>query len=91
MNITIIDPPVRTERDFYEVVSGAVRDEIAVMHAGKTLLLRPIFVENEGGERDVLCYVPQDLQTNDNERFTQMVCELLGAGIQDAFRGWSDF
>ena len=67
-----------------EVVSGDVYEEISVNLGGKNLLLRPIFIENDGA-RDVLCYVPQDLQPKENEPFTQMVCDLLRTGMQDAF------
>jgi hypothetical protein len=74
-----------TEREYYEVVSGSARDEIAVTHSGKDLLLRPIFIENGRGEREILCYVPQNSRANDNEPFTGMVCELLQAGVEGAF------
>jgi hypothetical protein len=76
---------MRTQREYYEVVLGDAHDEIAVIDTGKDLLLRPIFIENDGGERDVLCYVPQDLLAHENELFTHMVCELLRAGMQEAF------
>jgi len=87
MGIARFDSLVATEREHYEVVSGAERDEIAVISIGKSLLLRPIFIENDEGERDVLCFVPQDLQAKENEPFTRMVCELLRTGIQEAFPG----
>jgi hypothetical protein len=57
-------------------VPGAVRDQIAVNGTGRKLLLRPIFIESDSGERDVLCYVPQNLAAKDNEPFTRMICEL---------------
>jgi hypothetical protein len=76
---------MRTD-EYMEVVSGDVYEEISVNLGGKNLLLRPIFIENDGGERDVLCYVPQDLQANENEPFTQMVCDLLRTGLQEAFQ-----
>jgi hypothetical protein len=76
---------MRTERECYKVVSGDIYDEITVIYTGKNVLLRPIFIENDVGERDILCYVPQNLQANENEPFTQMVCDLLRAGMQEAF------
>jgi hypothetical protein len=78
---------MRTQREYYEVVSGDANDEIAVIFTGKDLLLRPIFIENDDGERDVLCYVPQNLHAEENEPFTQMVCNLLRAGMQESFPG----
>ena len=75
---------MRTD-EYMEVVSGDVYEEISVNLGGKNLLLRPIFIENDG-ERDVLCYVPQDLQANENEPFTQMVRDLLRTGLQKAFQ-----
>jgi hypothetical protein len=68
-------------------VSGDANDEIAVIFTGKDLLLRPIFIENDDGERDVLCYVPQNLHAEEKEPFTQMVCNLLRAGMQESFPG----
>jgi hypothetical protein len=76
---------MKTEDRYVEIVSGNVYEEISVNLGRKKLLLRPIFIENDGGERDVLCYVPQDLQPKDNEPFTQMVCDLLRTGMQEAF------
>jgi hypothetical protein len=76
---------MRTQRGYYEVVSGDTHDEISVIYTGQGLLLRPIFIENDEGERDVLCYVPQSLQAHENEPFTQMVCDLLRVGMQEAF------
>jgi hypothetical protein len=78
---------MKTQREYYEVVAGDAHDEIAVIYTGQDLLLRPIFIENDDGERDVLCYVPQNLQAYENEPFTQMVCDLLRAGMQEAFPG----
>ena len=80
-----MDLLMRSQREYYEVVSGNANDEIAVIYTGKDLLLHPIFIENDDGERDVLCYVPQDLRAHENEPFTQMVCDLLRAGMQEAF------
>ena len=80
-----MDSQMRTQREYYEVVSGDAQDEIAAIHAGKDLLLRPIFIENDDGERDVLCYVPQNMHLPENEPFTQMVCDLLRVGMQEAF------
>ena len=77
---------MKTEDEYIEVVAGNVYDDIAVKHRSKTLFLRPIFLENDVGERDILCYVPQDLQANQNEPFAQMVCELLHAGMREAFQ-----
>jgi hypothetical protein len=85
MGIARFDSRGAIEQEHFEVVSGSERDEIAVISTGENLLLRPIFVENDDGERGVLCYVPQDLQAKENEPFTRMVCELLRAGIQEAF------
>ena len=76
---------MRTQLEYYEVVLGDAHDEIAVIYTGQDVLLRPIFIENDDGERDVLCYVPQNLQAHENEPFTQMVCDLLRAGMQEAF------
>jgi hypothetical protein len=62
------NPPIhtgysmRTEDRYIEVVSGNVCEEISVNLGRKKVLLRPIFIENDDGERDVMCYVPQDLQ-----------------------------
>jgi hypothetical protein len=83
---------MRAEDEYIEVVSGNAYDEIALNHGEKDLLLRPIFIENDAGERDVLCYVAQDLEANQNEPFTQMVCDLLRAGMQKAFPivEWAD-
>jgi hypothetical protein len=85
MSIAVIESLAKTDRSRFQVVPGAVRDEVAVIGTGKNLRLRPIFIKNDSGERDVLCYVPQNLPANDNEPFTQMICELLGAGIQESF------
>jgi hypothetical protein len=85
MSIAIINTLAKTERGQYQVVPGAARDEIVVTGTGKNLLLRPIFITSDSGEHEVLCYVPQNLSANDNEPFTQIVCELLGAGIQESF------
>ena len=76
---------MRTEDEDFEVVPGNVYEEISINLSGKNLLLRPIFIENDSGERDVLCYVPQDLQDSENEPFTQMVCDFLRTGMQEAF------
>jgi hypothetical protein len=84
MGIAGADSRVTIERH-YEVVTGSARDEIAVTHTGKNLLLRPIFIKNDSSEREILCYVPQDLRAKDNELFTRMVCELLRVGVQEAF------
>jgi hypothetical protein len=89
MSIAIINTLARTEPGRYQIVSGAVRDEIAITDTGKNLLLRPIFIKSDSGEREVLCYVPQNLSANDNEPFTQIICELLGTGIQESFSNWS--
>jgi len=91
MGIAIIDSLAFSETEHFQVVPGAVRDQIAVNVIGRKLLLRPIFIMNDSGERDILCYVPQNLPPNDNEPFTRMICELLGAGIQKSFRDWSGF
>jgi hypothetical protein len=85
MDIARVDSRLTTERECYEVVAGSARDEMAVTYAGKYLLLRPIFIENDSGEREILCYVPQDSRASDNEPFTRMVCELLSAGVQGGF------
>jgi hypothetical protein len=89
MSIAIIDTLARTEPGRYQIVSGALRDEIAVTGTEKNLLLRPIFIKSDSGEREVLCYVPQNLSANDNEPFNQIICELLGTGIQESFSNWS--
>ena len=78
---------METQREYFEVVSGDANDEIAVIYTGQDLLLRPIFIENDDGERDVLCFVPQNLQEHENELFTRMVCDILRAGLQEAFPG----
>jgi hypothetical protein len=79
------------KHEYIEVVLGDTADDIAVKHGVNNLFLRPIFVENDAGERDVLCYVPQDLPTNENESFAQMLCELLRAGMREAFQGEKAF
>jgi hypothetical protein len=89
MGITIIDSLTNSETEHFQVVPGAERDQIAINGTGRKLLLRPIFIESDSGERDVLCYVPQNLAVNDNEPFTRMICELLGAGMEKSFRDWS--
>jgi hypothetical protein len=91
MGIAIIDSLANSETEHFQVVPGAVRDQIAVNGSGRKLLLRPIFIESDSGERDVLCYVPQNLAANDNEPFTRMICELLGTGMAKSFRDWSGF
>jgi hypothetical protein len=91
MSIAIIDSLANRETEHFQVVPGAVRDQIAVNGTDRKLLLRPIFIKTDSGECDVLCYVPQNLPANDNEPFTRMICELLGAGIQKSFRDWSGF
>jgi hypothetical protein len=76
---------VRSRWNYYDVVLGDLQHESAVINTKEGLLLRPIFVENEGGEREILCYVPQSLDVFEDELFTQMVCDLLRAGMQEAF------
>ena len=85
MGITIFNSRGTAKQEHFEIVSGNVGDEIAVTSAGENLLLRPIFVENDHGERGVLCYVPQQLPAKENEPFTRMIRELLRTGIQEAF------
>jgi hypothetical protein len=79
------DLAMRAQREYYDVLAGNARDEIVVTYTGQDLLLRPIFIENDDGERDVLCYVPQNLQVHENEPFTRMVCDILRAGMREAF------
>jgi hypothetical protein len=78
---------METQGEYFEVVSGDANDEIAVIYTGQDLLLRPIFIENDDGERDVLCFVPQNLQERENELFTRMICDILRAGLLEAFPG----
>jgi hypothetical protein len=85
MGITIFESRGTAKQEHFEIVSGTVGDEIAMVSTGKNLLLHPIFVENAAGERGILCYVPQELSANENEPFTRMICELLRTGIQEAF------
>jgi hypothetical protein len=84
-------PDEHREHEYIEVVLGDIDDDIAVKHGENNLFLRPIYIENAAGERDVLCYVPQDLPANENEPFAQMVCGLLRAGMQEAFQGKKSF
>jgi hypothetical protein len=84
-------PDEHREHEYIEVLLGDLDDDIAVKHGENNLFLRPIYIENAVGERDVLCYVPQDLSANENEPFAQMVCGLLRAGMQEAFQGKKAF
>jgi hypothetical protein len=83
-------PDEHREHEYIEVVLGDI-DDIAFKHGENNLFLRPIYIENAAGERDVLCYVPQDLQADENEPFAQMVCGLLRAGMQETFQGKKAF